>query len=391
MITAISSSVSTVNFGQSRNPTSTATSLNYDSASGGYFQYTPPSGFKALTTSNLTDATIPKPSNYFDAKTYVGTGAATTTWSGFFNFQPSLVWLKDRTSANAHGIFDSIRTVFPYWSSNSTGAETNTASTTGVTRFKSDGFDLGAGSNWNTNTNNYVSWAWKRDPTTAGFDIVTYEGNNTSNRTIAHSLAASTSFAIVKRRDSTGSGYVWHKNLTGNTYFQVLSSTAAESNSNSPFGTGQWNSSAFMVTNNGTNNLNANGATYVAYLFKEVEGYSKLGSYIGNGSTDGVFVYTGFKPRYILVHPDGTDWFIYDTARNTYNPVGNELYADATSVEQNNGYSLDALSNGFKLRSASYPNTGVTHIYAAFAEFPFKYANAGITDTTLSGFIPFEF
>lgn len=382
---ASSNETGVFNFGQSISPTSTATVLPYRSAAGGYFMYAPPSGFKALSTANMATPAITKPKDYFDAKTYTGSGAATSTWSGFLNFQPDLVWIKDRTSANAHGIFDSLRLDYPYLSSNSTAAETTDS--TALTSFLSGGFSLGAQSLFNTNANSYISWNWKKS-TTAGFDIVTYQGDNTSNRNIAHSLGAAPEFVIVKRRDSTGDPYVWHNRLTGATYFMKLDSTAAQSNTTPPWGTGNFSSTQFMVSN-GTENINASGATYVAYLFRGIDGYSKFGTYSGNGSADGPFVYTGFRPRYILLKgTDVNDWVIYDSVRDQYNVSKSRLLGNSDAAEDTSIDALDILSNGFKLRTTNTGRnaSGVTYTYAAFADTPFKYASAGFSGLTSSLF-----
>ena len=306
----------------------------------------------------------------------------------FSSFTPDLVWIKDRTTTNAHGIFDSARTVIPAWASNANNAEGG-AGGTSLTGFLSNGFSLGASSAVNTLGDNFVAWLWKRCPTALftlsctaanGVDIVTYTGDNTSNRTISHSLGAAPEFAIIKRRDSTGDPFVWHTSLTGAAYFLLMDSTAAQTNTNTPWGTGGWTSSTFMVTNNATNNANASGATYVAYLFKGIDGFSKFGTYTGNASTDGPFIYTGFKPRYVMIRKvsTGDDWWIFDTARTSYNVIANDgPYADAANAETaNSGTYIDILSNGFKLRNSAngINSSGATITYAAFADQPFYYS-----------------
>jgi len=365
----------TYNFGQSVSPTSTATVLPYRSSAGGYFQYAPPTDFKALSTANLPAPTVTIPKNYFDAVTYTGSGTATSTWSGFVAFQPDIVWLKDRTSANAHGIFASSTATYPAWASNASTAEGGGFGTA-LTGFLSNGFSLGASTTVNTSGDNYISWMWKESPT-AGMDIVTYTGDNTSNRTISHSLGKSPDFAIVKRRDSatTGDPYVWHNKLTGAAYFLKLDTTAAQSNTTPPWGTGGWTSSTFMVSN-GTENINVSGGTYVAYLFASTTGFSAFGTYTGNAAADGPFVYTGFKPRFVMIKSStATDaWLIYDTARNTYNVAGTELVPNTAAADATIS-GIDFLSNGFKLRTiTTTPNAAQTYVYAAFAEIPFYYS-----------------
>ncbi len=348
--------------------------LSYYSAAGGYFKYAPPSGFKALSTQNLPAPTIAKPKLYFDAATYTGSGGATSTWSGFLQFQPDLTWIKDRTTTNAHGIFDAIRSVFGYWSSNASTAET--ASFSALTSFLNNGFTLGSNSLFNTNGNNYISWNWKKAPATDGVDVVTYTGDNTSNRNIAHSLGKAPAMVIVKRRDSTGDAYVWHTNLSGAAYFLKMDAITSESNSNSPWGTGNFSSTQFMVTNNATNNLNAAGATYVAYLFATSTGFSAFGTYVGNGSADGPVVYTSFKPRYFLAFPRDAasccDWEVRDTARSPNNPTALGLFPEANSADTSVA-AQDFLSTGIKMRGAgNWNQSGKNYIYAAFADVPLQ-------------------
>lgn len=307
--------------------------------------------------------------------------------------QSDLVWIKDRSTTNVHGIFDSVRTATKYWSSNANTAETTDANS--LTAFLTNGFSLGTTNAFNTLGNSYVAWLWKKSAT-AGVDIVTYTGDNTANRNISHSLGAAPEFVVVKRRDSTGDPYVWHTGLTGATYFTLLDSTAAQSNTNSPWGTGNFSSTQFMVTNNATNNLNASGATYVAYLFRSIDGFSKFGTYTGNASTDGPFVFTGFKPRYVMIKRTSStgDWYIWDTARNTYNPLASYLLGDTTNADSSATNDLDILSNGFKLRvtTAGINASGGTYVYAAFAEIPFYYsaqAAASSVSSALSGAVAF--
>ncbi len=356
------------NFGQGATTTTT-----FDSASGGYFRYALPAGFKALSTANLPVPAIAVPKNYFDALIYTGTGAATsTTWA---QFQPDLVWLKDRTTANPHGIFDSVRTATKYWSSNASTLETTDAQS--LTAFLTNGFSLGTAAAFNTSGDNYVAWLWKKSPIVDGVDIVTYTGDNTSNRNISHSLGAAPDMVIVKRRDSTGDPYVWTSGLTGATYFLKLDSTAAQSNTTPPWGTGNFSSTQFMVSN-GTENINASGATYVAYLFKNIDGFSKVGTYTGNGNADGSFVYTGFKPKYIMIkRTDTTGSFEIHSRIDDINPNAHAFYTDDTHAEfTSSSYYIDFLSNGFKIRTTDIwlNASGGTYIYAAFADIPFYYS-----------------
>ena len=209
------SATANVNFGQGGQ-----SGLTYDSASGGYFKYTPPTGFKALSTANLPAPAIANPRNYFDAKTYTGNGS-TQSISGL-NFQPDFVWLKDRTSANSHGLFDSVHAATKYLSSDRQAVETTDASS--LTSFDSAGFSLGSTAAFNTNGNSYISWNWKKSAT-SGFDIVTYTGTGVT-RTVNHSLGAAPSMILIKDRNQ-GAGYNWnvyHASL-GNTKRIFLDAT----------------------------------------------------------------------------------------------------------------------------------------------------------------------
>src|SRR3989344_1125158 len=372
----------TFNFGQGGQ-----SGLTYDSASGGTFKYTPPSGYKALSTANMSAPTVTIPKNYFDAVTYTGSGTATSTWSGFVAFQPDIVWLKDRTSANAHGIFASSTVLYPAWASNATNAEGG-AGGTALTGFLSNGFSLGASSTVNTSGDNFISWLWK-ESVTSGMDIVSYTGTG-ANRTISHSLATVPDMMIVKRRDSTGNSTVYHGSLTASTtQILLLNTTAAVATDATA-----WNSTAptASVFSLGTNvDVNASAGTYVAYLFKGIDGFSKFGSYTGNGSADGPFVYTGFKPRYVMIKQTNVvkDWTIRDTARDTYNPTVTNLYPHTTDVDTAGGADyVDVLSNGFKIRTtgSTHNTSGGTYVYVAFADVPFYYS-AQAAATAASTFV----
>ncbi len=332
------------------------------------FAHTPPAGFEPLVTQHFPDPTIQKPSTYFDAKTYTGTGAALSITG--LNFQPDFIWIKDRTAALSHALYDTLRKAFPYLSADVPARETG--SLTALTSFNSDGFTLGTNALFNTNTNNYISWNWD-EGATPGFDIVTYTGTGAA-RTISHSLGSAPEFMVVKRREDGNGWSVYHPTVGATKYLELHDSSAPTTLST------VWNdtaptSSVFSVGTHDT--VNASGAEYVAYLWSEVEGFSKFGSYTGNGSaTDGPFVYTGFKPRWILIKESsgaGNSWVIRDTARTTYNPTATDLYPDQNAGDSG-GSNLDILSNGFKIRNLSaYMNTSNgTYIYAAFAESHFK-------------------
>ena len=324
------------------------------------FAYTPPTGFKALNTQNLPDSTIKKGNKYFDATTYTGTGSAQSIVNSGA-MQPDLVWIKNRNNTDFHRLTDSVRGAALSLRSDATTAEQTTNS---ITSFNSNGFSVGTE---NTSTYTYVGWQWKKGAT-QGFDIVTYTGTGVA-RTVAHSLGVAPKMYIVKQRSGVSNWETYHTSL-GSGYYVVLDGTNAKINS-----TVVWNNTAptSTVFSLGTGGNNTSGQTYVAYLFAEVAGYSKFGSYTGNGSADGPFVYCGFRPRFVLIKRSDAgaeNWWILDTSRDPYNTLGNALFPNNSGAESA-GYTFDFLSNGFKLRT--YINTsGGTYIYAAFAENPFK-------------------
>jgi len=337
------------------------------------FAYTPPTGFKALNTQNLPDATIKKGNAYFDVALQTGSTSSRTV-SGL-GFQPNLVWMKNRAgSANRRWVLiDSVRGVNKTLCSNLVDAEVTSQSDL-LTAFNSDGFTIGADAGlygWNGYVESYVHFAWK-ESASAGFDIVTYTGNG-STQNIAHSLGVAPSMIITARRSSGGAYWgVYHAAL-GNTKALYMQATDAAATSANFWNNTSPTSSVFTVGSSAQGNTSA--ATYVAYLFAEVAGYSKFGSYTGNGSTDGPFVYCGFRPRYILVKcSSGVEsWYTFDSARDTYNVTGNLLVPNQ-SLAESTFSSFDLLSNGFKVRTTNSLNNtnGATYIYAAFAENPFK-------------------
>lgn len=350
------------------------------------FSNSAPTGFKALCTQNLPDPAIKKPSQYFDVNLRTGTGAAGSVTGKLF--QPDLLWTKGRSSAVDHTINDSGRGVGAVLRTNTTGAETTgSPSNDGITLFNSDGFSFGANANSgtghvNVNAVTYVDWMWK-EGATPGFSRVTYTGNG-AVRTIAHSLGVAPDLIIVKSRSAVSNWFVWHRSVTsGNGKYLYLELTNALGG---PAGTPVWDSndtttqSSSSVFSIGANTgVNTNAATYVAYLFANVPGFSKFGSYTGNASADGPFVNCGFRPRWIMMKMTSSTggWFLFDAARSDYNVADDYLQANTASVEGTFA-SVDFLSNGFKLKAAaSDPNTSAaTYIYAAFAENPFKYARA---------------
>jgi hypothetical protein len=363
------------------------------------FAYTAPSGFKALCTQNLTythtiGATSTTQANdYFNAVTYTGNGTSLSVTG--VGFQPDLIWIKDRSNARAHVLQNAIAGFSQYLQSNATDAETTASS--GVTAVGSDGFTVGTQLAWNSNTETYVAWNWNaggstvtntsgtisaqvRANTTSGFSIVTYTGNGTAGATVGHGLGVTPDMIIVKSRSvGTGDWVVWHGSLTSNNNnYLILNSTAAVNTANQPWNNTLPTSSVFSLRT--WDSVNQNSSTYVAYCFDAVAGYSAFGSYTGNGSTDGPFVYTGFRPRYVLLKQSsgsGTNWVAYDTSRDPYNVVALDLYPNTSGAEAS-GTNMDIISNGFKIRAAgtTHNGSGSTYIYAAFAETPAKFSLA---------------
>jgi hypothetical protein len=343
---------------------------------------------------------ITKPNLHFDAPIWTGVSTSSAITISSLNFQPDLVWGKNRTSGYTHGIHDSVRgTAAGRLQSNATTAEVAPGSFAygSVSAFNSNGFTASPGSstneNWNETSSNFVAWCWKAGGTavtntsgtissqvsanpTAGFSVVTYTGNGTAGATIGHGLGVAPKMVILKVRNSTQDWIVGSVGMTSWAYAMRLNTTDAQNNTYN-----YWNSttpSSTVVTLGDTGGVNSNGLTYVAYCWAAVPGYSAFGSYTGNGSTDGVFVYLGFRPRFVLFRSTSArNWVIRDTSRNTYNAVTNDLYPDSASSEYASGDAIDFLSNGFKLRAtgATFNGSGETYIYAAFAEVPFKYSN----------------
>jgi hypothetical protein len=351
------------------------------------FAYTPPSGFKALNTLNLPAPTILKGNQYFDALTWSGAGGSSRSITGLA-FQPDLVWGKVRNTTYGHMLFDSARGAgsLKELGTNVTGAEGYASSNQYgyLSAFNSDGFTVTAGTDasipnayWNQSGNTYVGWQWK-EGATQGFDIVTYTGNGTSQN-ISHSLGVAPKMIITKPRSNGTDGWaVYHASIGAGGALQLETTVATQVtgiywNSTAP------TSSVFSVGS--ANRTNGSGYSMVAYLFSEVAGFSRFGSYTGNGSADGPFVFLGLRARYLLIkRTDSTgSWYVYDTARKTYNTM-NEWLQPNTSDAENSGttWEFDILSNGFKVRnSGAFSNaSGATYIYAAFAENPFKNALA---------------
>jgi hypothetical protein len=359
------------------------------------FAYAAPSGYKVLCSTNLPTP-VAQSNTAFDAVAYTGNGTARSITG--FNFSPDLAWIKARSSSSWwHQLQDTVRGATKRLASNDSGVEATDATT--LTSFNSDGFSLGTSTSYNENATTYIAWAWDagtatavntagtltanvRVNSTAGISIVGYTGNSASNQTVGHGLGAVPAFIIVKARDygSAANWVVYHKNLTNQTdYLLLLNGGDAQINIANYWGSAAPTSSVFGVKG-GTYDNNHNNINHIAYCFAEVPGFSAFGSYTGNGSADGPFVYTGFRPAFIMVKnitDAAVNWRMLDTTRSTANPLNFELYPNLTNSEQTFA-ALDFLSNGVKLRvnDTKYNASGKTYIYAAFAEQPFKYSRA---------------
>jgi len=346
--------------------------------------------------------TIKKPSDYFNTKLYTGNGATSAagtlarTITGV-GFQPDFTWLKSRTSGGyeTHGLHDVVRGATKWLGSDRTNVESDVTTdfgSGGLGSFTSDGFDIYSGTssdtgNYNNSGTDYVAWNWLASNTTAsntdgsitsnvsanttsGFSIVSYTGTG-ANATVGHGLGVAPKFIIVKNRTtatswgvqtSTGAGFEMNLNNT-----EAQTATSVYWNSTDP------TSSVFSVgTNAATNN---SGDNYIAYCFAEVKGFSKFGSYTGNGNADGTFVYTGFKPAMVIIKNTttaGTNWNIHDSARDTDNPVEKYLHPNTADAEPTTIRDIDFLSNGFKPRTgnSTWNGSGDSYIYMAFAEEP---------------------
>jgi len=325
--------------------------------------------------------TINKGSKYFNTITYTGTGSSLANTG--VGFQPDWVWIKGRSGATDHALYDNVRGVQKDLVSNAASAETT--QTTGLTAFGSDGFTIGALAKLNTSAATYVAWNWLganttvsntsgtitstvSSNTTSGFSVVSYTGNGTSGPTIGHGLGITPKIVIIKNRQAAEGWQVWVNNN-----IRIQLNTTAGNAGNFPIST----SSTLITLPNFDGAWNTSAVTYIAYCFAEIKGFSRFGTYIGNGNSDGRFIYTGFKPAFILVKRyDSTgDWYLQDNVRNqNFNGDPKTLQPNTTSTESTIGtWSIDNLSNGFKIResNAAINASSGTYIYMAFAQNPF--------------------
>ena len=355
------------------------------------FVHTRPTGFNDICTANLPEPSILKPETYFKPLLYTGNATNDRTITGV-GFEPDLVWIKDRDTASnggRHYIFDKLRQsgsesvlgmVF-----DDNGPDNNMSDNGRFLGIRSDGFEV-SGSDVDTNANatKYISYNFK-ESASAGFDMVTYTGTG-SSRTVSHNLGVAPEMMIIKNRSNNENWIVYHSGIASDAHtdYIILNTNGAAGddtwlNDTAPTSS-QWEYSG------GGNSYNDNGDNYIAYLFTSVEGYSKVGTYYGNGNNDGTFVYCGFKPKFVMMkQSDGTgNWWLFDTARNPHNLVSIALYVHLNNKEDDyaadvDNPKIDCLSNGFKLRgsyASGFNGSDERHIFLAFAERPFKYANA---------------
>jgi len=338
--------------------------------------------------------TINDPSANFQTALWTGNNTTQAiTNDGNSNLQPDLVWLKMRSAeaSQNHRWIDSTRGVTKNLSSNNNNAEATEA--TGLTAFNSDGFTLGGAGGYNGNGRTYVGWQWKANGgttasnsdgsitstvqanTTAGFSVVTYSGDGNGNFTVGHGLNSALDFITVKRLDGTSNWYTWHKDLTSGAYVFYLNAENGQANEATIWNSTAPTSSVFTIGTDG--NIKTTG-NYVAYCFHSVQGYSKFGSWTGNANDDGPFIYTGFKPAFLLFKnlSNTSQWPIIDAARDPVNVTDARLRANTNAAEATETF-FDFLSNGFKVRATGTDknDSGNNYIYMAFAENPLVASN----------------
>ena len=343
--------------------------------------------------------TIDDPSAHFTTTLYTGNGSddrSITNSANAGNFKPDWLWIKERDQTRGHLLQDSTRGATKYLGSHTTSAENTNAN--GVQAFETNGFQLGTDTDVNLNTGTYVAWQWianggttssnsdgditttVQTNSTAGFSIITYTGNGNNLATIGHGLGATPDFAVVKQRSSSSNTLRWFIKIPavcGNSEILEWDTTNAKSDSGNGIETMGSSTITLGIDTGNVNATNESSATYVCYAFKNIPGYSKIGKYTGNESTDGTFVYTGFKPAWLMMkrHSEGgNDWIVMDTTRFTFNVVEDYLRANTTDGETDQyNIDVDILSNGFKMKgdSGNINASSAGYVYMAFAERPF--------------------
>ena len=383
----------------------------------GEFRYEVPSGFLSLCSQNLPDVDIIDGTQFFNTAIWVGNNQNNRAIP--VGFQPDFSWTQTRTQyGNGSELFDSVRGAGKSLKSETTAAEVTNKSSGYIGAFTSTGFTTADGSSHNASINyndgggqSYIAWNWKAGTafsndasatsvgtidsagqvnTTAGFSIIGYTGTRGSDAgetgtptLIAHGLGKKPTWFMTKRRDGASDWNVWHQSYQPDqTYFNYqlkLNENAASNNAGFQRMDGtNLSSTVFAPARYSYDDVS--GATYIAYVFTDIVGYSKTGSYLGNGSTDGPFIFTGFRPAWIMIKKAAASeaWWIVDSVRETTNPLEYGLQANSAATELTASKPLDFLSNGFKPKvSTGYHNdNGATYVFMAFAEQPFKFANA---------------
>jgi hypothetical protein len=345
------------------------------------FSYTPPSGFKSCCTGNLEEPTVLKSSNGFDVVLYEGTGAELAITD--LNFTPDFVWIKNRDAADSHQLFDSVRGATKALEPDATAAENTDAQS--LKTFDSSGFTLGTMAEVNTNAESYVAWCMKKGAK-YGFDIQTYTGTGSAH-TESHDLGGVPELIIAKNRTEGDDHWpVYHHHALNKTDPETdYGDYGLLSVINAWTDIACWNDTAptSTVFSVGTNNfINENTKEFVAYLWRSIDGFSKVFSYEGNGNALGPYVYCGFRPRFVIIKDadSGSDgWIMFDTARDTYNPTSRVLYPYIPNVENTGStHPVDVFSNGFKIKATTvdYNRNNSTMVGIAFAEQPEKFSNA---------------
>ena len=372
---------------------------NTDGNGIGKFRYAPPSGFLALCSQNLPEPTIPEGAKYFKAVSYTGNGSSSRDITGL-DFQPDFVWIKSRDHNYIHQLYDAVRGAGKSMYSNHNFSE---GVDVGLKAFNSDGFELGNLQNTNENGSEYVSWSWnaggstvtdssgsisvnRRTNATAGFSIISYSGNNTSGATIAHGLGIAPKMLVVKSRDQNrGWNTLWDVGGSGagpTKYVQWQQDHQPVDNS------AWWNDtspSSSVITLGNDNDVNDSSQNYICYAWAPVEGYQAIGRYVGNGSSQGTFINTGFRPAFLFIRRlDSTgNWILLDESRNASSSNGNglekRLLAESSNQESTAYVVAFLFSNGFQLQDmydGSWNANGGNFAYLAIARHPYKFSNA---------------
>jgi hypothetical protein len=336
-------------------------------------------------------SSIVKPSDYFNTKLYAGNGNDNTSITGV-GFQPDLSWVKARDKVENNLFTDAVRGGNKQIYSNLADAETSDGNK--LKSFNADGFTIGTSDVVNNSISNYVAWNWKANGagsantdgsisstvsanTTSGFSIVKYTGNAVAGATIGHGLGVAPKMIIVKKLNGAPNWAVYHASTTDFRYYLELNTTAATQLDSAVFDNVP-TSSTFLVGSD--NKTNGSSGDYIAYCFAEKKGFNKFGSYVGtNSGANGPFIYTGFKPAFILIKnaSAAADWNIRDNKRDTYNAATHFLVPNSNSSEVTLGEAIDILSNGFKIKAngLKVQDSGNTYIYMAFAENPLVGTN----------------